>query len=75
MINWTNVRLEEQLRSLLGDFLLDDILELMSFDRLVKWIDEPNEYFDGRSPSEVIKVDGVEHIEELVGSQKFNNYN
>jgi len=75
MTNWIKIYKEEDLRKILGDFLLDDLLELMSFERLEKWLEEPNEHLGGETPIEIIKNDGVEHIEDLVANQKFNNYN
>ena len=73
-INWTNIYMEEDLRALWGDFLVDALLEIMDFDKLIKWVNEPNEWFDNRTPNEVAFKDGTEHIWELIDSHKMNGY-
>jgi len=70
----TNIKLEQDLRILWGDLLVESLLEIMSFKELLKWIDEPNEFLDNRTPKEVARVDGLEHIEELIENHYQNGH-
>ena len=73
-INWVNIGVEQDLRALWGDLLIDTLLEYMDFKGLLKWINEPNEWFDKRTPKEVAWVDGTEHIWELIEKHRVNGY-
>jgi len=68
----TNIKLEQDLRILWGDLLIENLLEIMEFEALLKWIHEPCEYFDNRTPSNVARVDGSDCIWDCIDELRKN---
>jgi len=66
----TNIKIEQDIRAIWGDLIVEELLEIMDFEELLKWINEPNDFFAKRTPCEVAKIDGIEHIWDFVIDKK-----
>jgi len=60
------IKQEQDLRVIWGDLIVNDLLEIMDFKELLEWANQPCEFFNNRTPNEVVRVDGVEHLWDFV---------
>jgi len=72
--NLSDVEIEKEIRELYGDKIIDDLLNCMDFKELVVWLEEPNKWFDNKTPLSSINFNGAQHMEEMIENHKWNNY-
>ena len=68
------IALEQDMRALWGDGIVDGLLNLMDFNNILMWLDEPNKWFDGDSPKEAVKKKGISCLEDMIRHQEENGY-
>jgi hypothetical protein len=66
-----NMALEQDLRFLWGDSIIDGLLSFMDFENVLIWLDEPNEWFDGMSPKEAVNENGLKCLDDVINHQMF----
>lgn len=70
-----NIALEQDIRAIWGNEVVDALLDIMDFKDILEWIDKPNEFFDNKKPKDVVgDKKSVEPILEFVLYIKHNGY-
>ena len=62
----SNIALEQDIRCFWGDDIVDELLNIMDFRNILLWINEPNKYFGGMTPTEAVNKNGLKCLEDML---------
>jgi len=58
--------LEQDMKALWGESIVQGLLNLMDFDNILIWLDEPNEQFEGMTPKEAVNKNGIKCLDDMI---------